>query len=311
MEKLTFDSEYKDWKRVRILGEGAFGKVWLFQDRKDPNKKVAIKEFDRSKRDSFGECQIELKMYNKIGTHSHIVKYFDAYKTAGFYCIVLEFCEIGTLEILYKVKKYDERTIRTVILQCAGALEFMRHNTAVHRDIKPENILVRKLKPEINVALTDFNFGRTTDAAFHTTVMTTDVGTPSYSAPEVDMMFRTVIKKYNFKADVFSLGMVACQFLAARPKFKVPDELFGEVDAILAYYEELCSNGVPLEHEQWDYISNEAKEVVLNMVTPFFKRRCDYRFILKSAWAKKEFPKKLRPLKPEILIEENEEGNEI
>ena len=67
----------------------------------------------------------------------------------------------------------------------------------VHRDIKPENIMIGK---DDEIKLIDF--GLSHRVKYKTSSMQTIVGTPYYMAPEV------LDGKYNFKCDVWSLGVL-------------------------------------------------------------------------------------------------------
>lgn len=68
----------------------------------------------------------------------------------------------------------------------------------MHRDIKPDNIKYFKGKP----TLLDFGFACQLPNGIKTN-LTESIGTPSYMSPE---MLKN--KGYNFKSDIWSLGVI-------------------------------------------------------------------------------------------------------
>jgi serine/threonine protein kinase len=81
-------------------------------------------------------------------------------------------------------------------------VQYLHENNIIHRDLKPDNILLKKdenCKSFIKIA----DFGLSVLHKFSEQSHTSDVGTPKYVAPEVMNN-----KKYNFKADVYSLRII-------------------------------------------------------------------------------------------------------
>ena len=78
----------------------------------------------------------------------------------------------------------------------------------VHRDIKPENLLFEKKKKLIKII--DFGISVQIEPG---ELLTARVGTPYYIAPEV------LLKKYNHKSDMWSLGVVLYMIIFGEPPF--------------------------------------------------------------------------------------------
>lgn len=89
---------------IRKLGAGAFGEVGLYktpqsQKFRSEHPTVAMKQIKDPDADAWNEVNI-LKMLK----HSNIVTYLDSFKsTTGHLCIVMEFCDKGTLTNWIKV----------------------------------------------------------------------------------------------------------------------------------------------------------------------------------------------------------------
>ncbi|XP_064541826.1 mitogen-activated protein kinase kinase kinase 7-like [Drosophila montana] len=86
-------------------------------------------------------------------------------------------------------------------------LHAMKPRAVIHRDLKPANLLLTNEFRTLKIA----DFGTVTELA---TVMTGNIGTPSYMAPEV-----VHAKVYTEKSDVFSFGIVLWEVLAQKKPF--------------------------------------------------------------------------------------------
>jgi serine/threonine protein kinase len=130
----------------------------------------------------------------------------------------------------------------------------MHKKNIVHRDIKPENILLdSKDKTDFNIKITDFGFSKFYDP---TTEEGLDevLGSPLYMAPEIVKKL-----KYDTKADIWSLGILAFIILSGRPPFtgKLKDEIFLQ----------LATQSISYVDPPWTKISREAKSFVRKCLT--------------------------------------------
>ncbi len=87
-------AEYEHYKRIKLLGEGAFGKAYLAECVSDGSHCV-IKQMDLSKmsdqekKDTLREAKI-LESFD----HPNIVKFKEVYKTKkGRMCIVMDYAD--------------------------------------------------------------------------------------------------------------------------------------------------------------------------------------------------------------------------
>jgi WD40 repeat protein/serine/threonine protein kinase len=105
------------------------------------------------------------------------------------------------------------RSVATMGVQVAEALEYAHHQAVVHRDIKPSNLL---LDTTGTVWVTDFGLAKADDQQNLT--HTGDVlGTYRYMPPEA------FEGKTDARGDVYSLGLTLYELLAFRPGFGEPD----------------------------------------------------------------------------------------
>src|ERR1019366_9623675 len=87
----------------------------------------------------------------------------------------------------------------------------------VHRDIKPANVLLRDEGADIvGVKVADFGIAKAAaTAGGDLTANGTVLGTPKYLSPE-----QVEGKEPDFRADLYSLGVVLFEMLAGRPPFQ-------------------------------------------------------------------------------------------
>ncbi len=57
-------------------------------------------------------------------------------------CLVMEFCNGGTLRHLMKKVKFADKEILQWITQLCEGLDYLHSKNIVHRDIKPENVFL-------------------------------------------------------------------------------------------------------------------------------------------------------------------------
>jgi tRNA A-37 threonylcarbamoyl transferase component Bud32 len=95
-----------------------------------------------------------------------------------------------------------------IATQVAEALEAAHSHGLVHRDIKPENIWI-DLKNSVKIL--DFGLSHIDGEDMLTTTSGLITGTPAYMAPE-----QALGRKTDFRADLYSLGVVLYEMLAGR-----------------------------------------------------------------------------------------------
>jgi len=87
-------AEYEIYKRIKLLGEGAFGKAFLVECLKDQSlcviKQVDLNNMpDSEKRETIKEAKILEAL-----KHPNIVKFREVYKTRkGKLCIVMDYAD--------------------------------------------------------------------------------------------------------------------------------------------------------------------------------------------------------------------------
>jgi serine/threonine protein kinase len=77
--------------KTKVLGAGAFGKVFMTTNKHDSNFKVAIKVLDKNKLGfNLDLIMDEVNTLNKLD-HPNIVKYFETYNDVKYIYLVMEY----------------------------------------------------------------------------------------------------------------------------------------------------------------------------------------------------------------------------
>ncbi|MEW5305128.1 MAG: hypothetical protein WDW36_007689 [Sanguina aurantia] len=198
------------FKVLKMLGQGSYGKVYKVQRLTD-SQEYALKETDleamsqAERSDSVNEVRLLVSI-----NHPNVIRYNEAFVVGNKLNVVMEYAPFGDLR--YYITKgiklrapFPEEAIWRIFLQLCRGLEALHASAVVHRDIKPANIflcqndLLKIGDLGIAKALDRHSFART------------QIGTPSYMAPEVWSG-----KLYSCSSDLWSLGAVLYEMMTFR-----------------------------------------------------------------------------------------------
>ncbi|XP_033957358.1 STE20-like serine/threonine-protein kinase isoform X3 [Pseudochaenichthys georgianus] len=200
------------WDIIGELGDGAFGKVFKAQNKQNGTL-AAAKVIDTKTEDELEDYMVEIEILASCD-HHHIVKLLDAFYFEGKLWILIEFCAGGAVDaiMLELERALTEPQIRVVCRQTLEALTYLHDNKVIHRDLKAGNIL---LSLEGEVKLADFGVS----AKNTKTLQRRDsfIGTPYWMAPEVVMCETSKDRPYDFKADIWSLGVTLIELAQIEP----------------------------------------------------------------------------------------------
>ncbi|KAG8435322.1 hypothetical protein GDO86_013324 [Hymenochirus boettgeri] len=200
------------WEIIGELGDGAFGKVYKAQN-KENGILAAAKVIDTKSDEELEDYMVEIDILASCD-HPHIVKLLDAFYYENNLWILIEFCAGGAVDavMLELERPLTEPQIRVVCKQTLEALIYLHESKIIHRDLKAGNIL---LTLDGDVKLADFGVS----AKNTRTLQRRDsfIGTPYWMAPEVVMCETSKDKPYDFKADVWSLGVTLIEMAQIEP----------------------------------------------------------------------------------------------
>ena len=201
------------YRRVRRLGSGAMGEVWLAQDEL-LGRPVALKI---GRVGVFGDPDADAQRALREGrlasglSHPNAVAVHDLLVVDGQTVLVMEYVPGQSLaELLRDSGPISEPFAAQVIGEAAAALAAAHQLGIVHRDIKPANILLTR---DGHAKLADFGVARSAmDASL--TATGTVIGTVNFMAPEV-----AEGGVAGPASDMWSLGATLYACLEGQPPF--------------------------------------------------------------------------------------------
>ncbi|KAM4730538.1 STE20-like serine/threonine-protein kinase isoform 2-T2 [Anableps anableps] len=200
------------WEIIGELGDGAFGKVYKAQNKQNGTL-AAAKVIDTKTEDELEDYMVEIDILASCN-HHHIVKLLDAFYFEGKLWILIEFCAGGAVDaiMLELERPLTEPQIRVVCKQTLEALTYLHENKVIHRDLKAGNILL-SLDGEVKLA----DFGVSAKNTNSLQRRDSFIGTPYWMAPEVVMCETSKDRPYDYKADIWSLGVTLIELAQIEP----------------------------------------------------------------------------------------------
>ncbi|XP_058483676.1 serine/threonine-protein kinase 10 [Solea solea] len=200
------------WEIVGELGDGAFGKVYKARN-KETEALAAAKVIETKSEEELEDYIIEIDILAKCD-HRYIVKLLDAFYHDNKLWIMIEFCPGGAVDatMLELDRGLTEPQIKVVCRQMLEALIYLHSMKIIHRDLKAGNIL---LMLDGDIKLADFGVS----AKNTKTLQRRDsfIGTPYWMAPEVVMCETMKDAPYDYKADIWSLGITLIELAQIEP----------------------------------------------------------------------------------------------
>ena len=213
------------YRILATLGRGGMGEVYLAEDTR-LGRKVALKFLPSS----FAQDQDRLRRFEREAraasalNHPNILTIYDVGVSEGRNFIATEYVEGETLRQRMGHSRLSVAEALDVAIQVASALATAHQAGIIHRDIKPENIMLRR---DGYVKVVDFGLAKLTEAPIVSadtskpTLLQIDtdtgmvMGTTAYMSPE-QARGLTV----DARSDIWSLGVVMYEMVAARPPFE-------------------------------------------------------------------------------------------
>lgn len=204
----------ESYKLIKQLGEGSHGKCYLVAAQ-NSREQCVIKQID-IRHMSQEEKQDTIKEASILGNldHPYIIKLKEAYiSKKGKLCIVMDFADGGDLNSSIKSRngeKFPESQIIDWFIQIALALKHIHDRKILHRDLKSQNIFLTQAN---KIKVGDFGIAKVLNQTMENAK--TVIGTPYSLSPElIDN------KPYNYKSDIWALGILLYEMCALVPPFQ-------------------------------------------------------------------------------------------
>ncbi|XP_039603162.1 misshapen-like kinase 1 isoform X2 [Polypterus senegalus] len=204
---------------VEVVGNGTYGQVYKGRHVKT-GQLAAIKVMDVTE-DEEEEIKQEINMLKKYSHHRNIATYYGAFVKKSppgnddQLWLVMEFCGAGSVTDLVKNTKGNtlkEDWIAYICREILRGLSHLHTHKVIHRDIKGQNVL---LTENAEVKLVDFGVSAQLDRTVGR--RNTFIGTPYWMAPEVIACDENPDSTYDYRSDIWSLGITAIEMAEGAP----------------------------------------------------------------------------------------------
>ncbi|XP_050545072.1 serine/threonine-protein kinase 10 isoform X2 [Daktulosphaira vitifoliae] len=200
------------WEMIGELGDGAFGKVYKAQNR-ESGQLAAAKMCVLEGEDDLTDFMIEIDILSEC-KHPNIVQLHEAFFVNSKLWMLIEYCDGGALDsIMVELDRaLIEEQIAYVCKYMCEALAFLHKCKVIHRDLKAGNVL---LTTDAGVKIADFGVSAKNKQTLQK--RDTFIGTPYWMAPEVVLCETFRDNPYDFKVDIWSLGITLIELAQMEP----------------------------------------------------------------------------------------------
>ena len=250
----------EDFKILKIIGRGSFGKVSLVEYI-PTNEIYAMKSLKKDiliEQEQIENTILEKNILENIN-YPLLCNLIFCFQTEERIYFVMPFLSGGELfQHLRKFRTFDEQKVKFYSSQIALAIEYLHNKGIIYRDLKPENILMDE---KGYLRLADFGMAKKLN---NNEKAMSFCGTPEYLAPEI-----IIGEGHDKNADWWSFGILIYEMLCGLPPFYVEK---------LERMYELIKSG-PLKFPKRITLSDEAKDIIKKLLERNVKKRLGYNGI--------------------------------
>lgn len=161
--------------------------------------------------------------------HPNIAKMVRPFVDGNFLVLVMNHIYISDL-FTHRENLKHEWQCAVAVYDILQGLKYLHGKGYIHRDLKPENVLV---KADYRMAITDFGFAVKYDPMDPPTKTT---GTTEYYPWE---MVEHKCKPYDFKVDIWCLGVLAYELVNGYSPFCVREKKLSHEDRNLKLFDNI------------------------------------------------------------------------
>ena len=206
------------YRVVRELAKGTLANAYEATDASG-NRKVVVKRI----RDEFHRNEKELERFLAQARlvaglkHPNLAEVYSVFVENERVHIAIEFVAGPALsQFMEAGNRIALPSVKRVLQQTLGALQYAHDKKALHGDLTPSNIMVTR---DGVVKVTDFGIGLEARKIAARLSCTEPIGSPAYMAPEQEL--GSVFKE----SDLYSMGIVFYEMITGRLPFEGPNFL--------------------------------------------------------------------------------------
>ncbi|KAK3700315.1 hypothetical protein RRG08_033592 [Elysia crispata] len=191
-------------KRVKVLGKGMAGEVFLVKAKNGSGRMLAVKKFSFSedvRERSMRQFSTEAGVMQAV-PHHHLVPCIVAARCHEYAAIAMPYYARGDLVEL--CGRQDPRRVNRYMSHVARAVEHLHKHNIAHNDIKLENVFVDRSDRAV---LGDLGLALNVKDGSKTALAGLVGGTRDYWSPEISEA-DTHTRIDPFKCDVYAIGVM-------------------------------------------------------------------------------------------------------
>ncbi len=213
----------------KILGKGSFGIVHKALDKSGADIAAKRIDFTARTKSKLPKVTTGLKRLTELN-HENIARIFQVFEEEATVWVFMELCNQGDLINYLQPEEASSPVMPhekvKLMLDIARGVEYLHSKNVIHRDIKPNNILISGELP--TAKLTDFDCSKFLQEPYSTSVMTSNVGTLAFKAPEFYIRTDGGQLNYHRNVDVYAMGLTFLAMIQNHPflipKLETPNE---------------------------------------------------------------------------------------
>ncbi|XP_077285219.1 MAPK interacting serine/threonine Lk6 kinase [Arctopsyche grandis] len=282
-----------------VLGEGAYASVQtcinIYTE-----MEFAVKIIDKVPGHARARVFREVETFHHCHGHPGIIQLIEFFEDDDKFYLVFE--KIIGGQLLTRIQEYShfsEQQAAEIVREIAVSLRFLHGKGIAHRDLKPENILCVYPDRLCPIKICDFdlgsgiNFSNCLTSPLATPQLRTPVGSAEFMAPEVVSLFEGSSACYDKRCDLWSLGVITYILLCGYPPFYgncrtdcgwERGENCQECQQLL--FDSIQDGRYNFPVEEWLNISEEAKDLIDNLLVRDASCRLSAAKILEHPWLK-------------------------
>ncbi|MEN2497053.1 MAG: Dual specificity protein kinase clk2 [Marteilia pararefringens] len=286
------------YKIVRIIGRGAFGKVFQARD-VSTNQEVAIKVIRKVKKYR-NSAKYEIFVLNYLNMHHDVnnlsIELIDYFSYFDHACILFPKYGLSIYELMKtnEFMPFHSRDCLEISHQLCQGVNFLQMKQIIHTDLKPENIIFVDSSFETNYPskyhLPRLNKSTIRIIDYGNSIFFNDrhgriVCTRNYRPPEVILEL-----KWDEKIDVWSIGCIIFEIVTAITLFQVHNntEHLAFIECIIGKIPKKMIRRTNLQKYfdrdkyDWSLLSHKEREHVDELVELdcYFNRKIEEEAIL-------------------------------
>ncbi|KAF4026869.1 hypothetical protein G4228_018781 [Cervus hanglu yarkandensis] len=203
----------------KTIGLGTYGRIYLGLHEKT-GAFTAVKVMN-ARKDEEEDLRTELNLLKKYSFHKNIVSFYGAFFKLSppgqrhQLWMVMELCAAGSVTDVVRMTRNQSLKEDWIAYICREILQGLAHlhsHRVIHRDIKGQNVL---LTHNAEVKLVDF--GVSAQVSRINGRRNSFIGTPYWMAPEVIDCDEDPRRSYDYRSDVWSVGITAIEMAEGAP----------------------------------------------------------------------------------------------